>query len=233
MTPHDAHREAQDLLPWLANGTLAGAELARVRAHVDGCADCRAGLAGLHAMRASGAGQPAGLAAHGDGDGEFDMEGALARLLPRLDTAPQERAPVRPQPAPAGLQPLPTGWRTRLAANDSRWLRTAAALQCAVIAVLAVLLLRPSSGPDAAGAYRALGAGPRVAASLVVAFKPDTPERELRRIVLAGGARIVGGPTPTGAWLLATDAAPAAVAARLRGQAAVTLAEPLAPERSP
>jgi anti-sigma factor RsiW len=56
MNPDDerAHREAQEVLPWLANGSLAGAELERVQAHLHACADCRADLALLHTLRAAG-----------------------------------------------------------------------------------------------------------------------------------------------------------------------------------
>ena len=126
------------------------------------------------------------------------------------------------------------GWRARLAANDRSWLRAGVLLQCAVIAVLAVQLLRPAAGPDAQTAgYRALAAGEGTPASMVVAFKPDTPEHELRRIVLASGARVTGGPTATGAWLLETAEPPAAVVARLRAEPAVLLAEPLSAEHRP
>jgi len=208
-----AHAEAQQALPWLANGTLAGTELERVQAHLQGCAACRADLAALHLLRAAGPGPAPGA----------DLEGALARLLPQLD------APA-PAPAPATAAPLPParGWRARLAANDARWLRVAAGLQCGVIAVLAALLLRPAGGAPEDGAYRVLGAERGAQGTLVVTFRPDTPERELRRIVLDSGAHIAGGPTVTGAWLLGTAGAPATVAARLRAQPAVTLAEPLA-----
>lgn len=212
-----AHAEAQQALPWLANGTLAGTELERVQAHLQGCAACRADLAALHTLRAAGPG-PAPAA---------DLEGALARLLPQLDA---------PAPAPAqAAAPLPPapGWRARLAANDAHWLRVAMGLQCAVIALLAALLLRPSAGNQEDGAYRVLGADRGSQGALVVTFKPDTPERELRRIVLDSGARIVGGPTVTGAWLLGTEGQPAVVAARLRAQPAVTLAEPMATESRP
>ena len=216
-----AHAEAQQALPWLANGTLAGTELERVQAHLQGCAACRADLAALHLLRAAGPGPAPGA----------DLEGALARLLPRLDApVPAAASTGAPAAAPAAA-PLPPlrGWRARLAANDARWLRVAAGLQCGVIAVLAALLLRPSGGAvPAEGAYRVLGADGGPQGTLVVAFRPDTPERELRRIVLDSGARIVGGPTVTGAWLLGTEAPPAAVAARLRAQPAVSLAEPLA-----
>jgi hypothetical protein len=217
----NAHREAQEALPWLANGSLTGTELERVQAHLQVCAACRADLATLHTLRAAGPG-PAP---------DCDPEAALARLLPQLD------APAVPQPA-AGppdnpLRPA-SGWRASIAANDARWLRVAVGLQCCAIAVLAALLLRPAGGADAdAGAYRVLGAAAGTQSQLIVMFKPDTPERELRRIVLAGGARIAGGPTATGAWVLATEGAPDAVARRLRGQAAVTLAEPLGAEGRP
>lgn len=44
--------ELRDQLPLLASGGLEAAEAARVRAHVSGCADCRAELALLETLRA-------------------------------------------------------------------------------------------------------------------------------------------------------------------------------------
>ncbi|WP_332878575.1 zf-HC2 domain-containing protein [Massilia sp. S19_KUP03_FR1] len=208
---HAAHHEAQSVLPWLANGSLGGAELERVQAHLHGCAACRTDLAQLHTLRAA---EPALLPG-------LDVDAALARLLPQLD---QADAP----PRQGADLPVQRGW---LAANDRSWLRAAVALQCGAIVVLAVLLWRPAAAPDAD--YRVLGASPGVQGSLIVTFKPDTPERELRRIVRASGAHISGGPTATGAWLLATAEAPAATATRLRAEAAVTLAEPLGTEGQP
>ncbi len=212
----EAHREAQEVLPWLANGRLGGAELERVQSHVKLCAQCRADLAALHTLRGA---EPQDAP-------ELDMEGALARLLPQLDA---------PEPVPAAdTAALKPTWRARLAANDPTWLRLALAAQFCAIAVLAMLLARPSGSADAQGGdYRLLGAAPAVQHSLVVTFKADTPEHELRRIVLGSGARIVGGPTATGAWLLGTDQAPATVAARLHAEPAVTLAEPLATQGQP
>jgi len=213
--PDTAHHEAQAALPWLANATLAGTELERVQAHVHGCATCRADLAQLHTLRAAEADLLPGL----------DVDGALARLLPQLD----HPAALPGQPEAPRVQP---GWRNRVAANDRSWLRAAVALQCAAIAVLAVLLWRPAAAPDVAGDYHVLGASPGVQRNLVVTFQPETPEREVRRIVRASGAHVTGGPTATGAWLLGTDDA-AAAAARLRAEPAVTLAEPLGTEGQP
>jgi hypothetical protein len=206
------HLEAQDALPWLANGTLAGAELERVQAHVETCAHCRADLALLRTVHAAGPGP----------DLDFDPDRALARLMPQLYAAPV-------QDTPGLLQ----RWRNRMAANDGAWLRAAVALQFCAIAVLAALLARPAAHPESDD-YRALGsAGANGMARVVVTFRPDTPEAELRRIVRASGARIVGGPTVTDAWLVGADGRLDPVLARLRAEPAVTLAEPLVVDRQP
>ncbi|HEX7384990.1 MAG TPA: hypothetical protein VF291_11800, partial [Burkholderiaceae bacterium] len=67
---------------------------------------------------------------------------------------------------------------------------------------------------------------------VVVMFRADATEAELRAALHAGGARIVDGPTAAGAWVL--DVPPgrrAAALAALRSQPSVTLAQPLGPER--
>lgn len=46
-------KHPDDLLPWLANGTLAGAELHEVEAHVATCERCRSELAWLESLRGS------------------------------------------------------------------------------------------------------------------------------------------------------------------------------------
>lgn len=207
------HLEAQDALPWLANGTLAGAELERVQAHVETCARCRADLALLRTVHAAGPGP----------DLDFDPDRALGRLMPQLDAAPAQARPG-----------LLQRWRDRVAANDRTWLRAAVAFQFCAIAVLGALLARPSGPPDSPDSYRALGAaGANGMARVVVTFRPDTPEAELRRIVRASGARIVGGPTVTDAWLVGADGRLDPVLARLHAEPAVTLAEPLVVDRQP
>jgi hypothetical protein len=211
MTQARAHQTVQENLPWLLNGTLGGAELEAAQAHLRSCAVCQADLAGLRRLREAGAPpQP-----------QCDPERALARLLPRIElpAQPPSAAPVPP------LAELPAPALLRRAANDPRWLRRAAFFQCGVIVLLALLLARPGATP---GAYRALGAVPDAQAQAVVVFRPDTAERELRRIVRASGARIVGGPTVADAYVLAMPDASAASLARLRAEPAVLLAEPLA-----
>jgi anti-sigma factor RsiW len=215
MTLHSdksAHLHAQASLPWLLNGTLAEAERRAVDTHLRACPDCRSDLEGLRLLREAGA-------APGPGG---DPERALARLLPRLDS--RAAAPGHPTPAPApAARPQ--------AANDPRWLRWAALAQACVIILLAALLARP----DEAGTnYRALGAASAAQGQAVLMFKPDTPERELRRIVRASGARIVDGPTVTDAYVVGIDGDQVApVLARLRAEPAVLLAEPLSAVERP
>lgn len=203
-----AHRATQEALPWLLNGTLAGAELEAAQAHLRDCALCRGDLASLRRLREAGAAP----------DPHCDPERALARLMVRIDTPAAGRVDAS-APPPAPLPDPPS------AANDPHWLRRVALAQCAVIVLLTALLAWPEGRDDA---YHTLGAAPAAQGQVIVLFRPDTPERELRRIVRAGGARIVAGPTVTDAWVLAVPQAQSASAlARLRAEPAVLLAEPL------
>lgn len=208
MNPHEEHQAAQMALPWLLKGSLAPAERARIDGHLHACAACRADLANLALI--GSAAMPAAPAC--------DPERALARLTPLLDGSAQETGAV-------------TGPTAHAAANDSRWLRSLLLAQCAAIAVLLGLLLGQAPAGDP---YLALGTDSRPGAKLAVRFAPDTPERELRRIVQAGGARIVDGPLDSGAYLLSVPQPRIGAAlARMRAEPMVQLAEPLTGEPRP
>jgi hypothetical protein len=197
----DLHAETRVLLPWLANGSLAGAELERVRAHLAECPACRAQLEWERDMAAAGDPAP-----------RMSAQQAFARLKPQL--GPQE------------LPSRPARWLRLAAANDARWLRSVALIQLGVILVLGLVAVRPGGEQ---GPYRTLGAQQAaLQGNIVVSFEPSTPERELRRILQASGARLVDGPTAGDAWVLAVapgEAGPALQ--RLRAEPAVTLAEAL------
>jgi hypothetical protein len=201
------HEKVQRLLPWLLAGTLDSTDLALVQPHLEACAQCQADLAWQRKLRAA-APLP---------DTAFDADRAFAQLLPRLG----------PQAPRIGVLDR---WR-RAAAANSTWLRWTAAAQLAVIGVLSLMLARPWSD---AGDYRAMGAAPQTQGNLVVVFKPDTTEREMRRILQAAGARVVDGPTVTDAYVLALPANQQTKAlTRLRAEPSVTLAQPLAAESRP
>ena len=130
-----------------------------------------------------------------------DMEAALASLAPRLESEPRRQA------------------------GGARWMQWALAAQLLVIAGLGGQLLRQHDD------YRLLGGAAAGAGNLVVVFRPETSERQLRTILQDNGARVVGGPTVTNAWVLEVPPAHLGSAVtRLRGEAAVQLAEPLAPD---
>lgn len=201
------HERAQQLLPWLPGCTLDDAEFAAVQEHVDMCPQCQADVEWHARLRA--AVPPA--------DPAFSADRAFASLLPRL--GPQEQR----------LSVLEK-WRQAPPANGA-WLRWTALGQCAVIAALAVALARP--GADA-GDYHALGPTPTVQGSVVLVFKPDTTEQEMRRVLQASGARVVDGPTVAGAWVLAPpDGQEAGALSRLRAEPAVELAQPLGAGSAP
>lgn len=206
--PSREHEAAQRLLPWLLSGSLEGAELALVRGHLRGCQACRDELEWERRLRAAGQNEPA-----------LDLEAALDRLAPRLNPPARHVDSLR-------------RWAQALATRQAGWWRPLAVAQFGAIAALATLLLvRPDADEDR---YRLLAAGAPVQGDLIVAFRPDTPERELRRILDASGTRVLDGPTVAGAYVLAARAAtPAHALARLRAEPAVTLAQPLGAQDRP
>jgi hypothetical protein len=93
-------------------------------------------------------------------------------------------------------------------------------------------LVAPSLGPPRGfGGYHALGAAPQSAAgNVVVIFRPDATEQQMRETLRASAARLVDGPTPADAYVL--HVAPTqrqAALATLRGRRDVVLAQPVDP----
>ncbi|RSZ60645.1 zf-HC2 domain-containing protein [Massilia atriviolacea] len=206
-----SHQAMRDLLPWFANGTLGENEAAAVRAHVQHCAQCAGEVAWQRRLHAAAPADPVGL----------DPERALARLMPRLGPEKHERAAP---PAPAGLR----AW------FGGGWMPWALAGQGALIAVLAFHLIAPA---DKGPAYQALSnaaSGAAPAGSIVVMFRPDASLREVQRTLQESGARVVDGPTVTGAFVLNAPAGGQSRAlAVLRADAGVQLAEALGPRSAP
>lgn len=201
------HEALQDALPWYANGSLPEAEAARVQDHLRSCAACREDLAWQRKLLETEGPLPSGL----------DPERALARLMPRLDAAPA--------PAPQRQRSWLGSWLA-----PGRWQFAAMAAQLAVIAVLAVQLL-PKEQPSS---YQALGRGQASTPDLLVVFRADARVQDVQRLLQANGARIVGGPTVAGAYMLDVDPdRAAALLAALRADPAVDLAETLAETQAP
>lgn len=211
----DEHDVVQLLVPWVDGGRLDDAEAARVKAHLADCARCRADLAWQR--RLPDAANPAP-----DLISSERVDLGWAALRGRLDTegAAGHVRPARPRLAPREAPWSWPGWR---------WL---VVLQSTVIVGLAALVVLMSPRDDA---YRALGGPARGSdASIVVVFRPDASELQIRQALRDGDVRLVDGPTVTGAYLLsAAPARHAAAIEQLRRHAAVLRVESLAAGAAP
>ena len=102
----------------------------------------------------------------------------------------------------------------------------------AAVTLGAGALLLPSLAPSqGAGAYHALGAASQSAVgNVVVIFRPDATERQMRETLRASGARLVNGPTAADAYVLhvSPDRRQAALAI-LRERSDIVLAQPVDP----
>ena len=205
----EGHVEIVSLLPWYVAGCLDEHERARVEAHLADCAECQAELKAERRIASLLEDIPAP---------EGDVEAGWRRMQARL------AAPRSPPPQAARAA---AGWR-RFWRIEPAWASWALAAQaCLVVGLAAALLQAPRPEP-----YRALGAQTEAAAAgggtIVVVFRPDTTEAQLREIVRGARGRLVGGPTEADAYLIAAPLAerPAALAA-LRARPQVVLAEPI------
>jgi anti-sigma factor RsiW len=209
----DAHDEAQRLLPWLLTGRLDDAERAMVQAHLAACPRCQGELGWERRLQAC----------YAELQADADTERGLAAMHQRLQRPPRR-----------GGWPAGRAWARRLqAAWRAAWrapaagLRGVLALQAAMILLLAAGLfaaLQPREAP-----YRALGAAATPAhANAVVRFRPEATDLAVRQALQGSGARVVDGPTVSGAYLLRLPAVERDNALkRLRGDSAVLLAESL------
>lgn len=196
----DPHRETRDLMPWLVSGRLEPDEQARVEAHLATCEQCSGELAAERQLAGAVAELPI---ATGIG---------WAAMRDRLDAAARQTIPTALQPA-----------RPRF---TLRQIGLFMAAQAAMLAAAISITLRVAT-PVAP--YHALGSASSTAAgNVIVVFRPDVRESEMRRLLKGSEARLVDGPTAANAYVLRVPQAERAAAlSQLRNDAAVVLAEPL------
>lgn len=199
---HDVqpHDEAEILLPWYATGQLEPRDRLVVERHLSSCATCRKQLA-LERRLVD----------------EFrtfapEVDAGWARLRRRMEPGRDLRGPVR--------------GRARARRNVLRN-PVVAGLAAAQLALLVlggswlVSMSRPS--------YQALGSAPApVAADMIVIFRPQATERDVRAALRSVDASIVDGPTATDAYLLHVPTAKREQALqKLQGDSGVQLAQPI------
>jgi anti-sigma factor RsiW len=203
--PGGAHAVVWELIPWLVNGRLSGAEAARVHAHMHNCAECAREYA--QQRRIFDAMQP-------DDSIAFASEAAFQKLSARLDTAP----------APAH----------RGAAAGARWLAAASIVVALGLAAWGGWIVEHTSA-SAPAAYRTLTAPAAAAGGtqLRVVFTPNLTLADLERLLHSIDAYISNGPTEAGVFTLSVAAgrdSAVDVAQRLailRADANVRFAEPV------
>lgn len=201
----DPHDQAQRLLPWYANGTLDPDEAASVEAHLADCAECQADLRMERALGREDVATP------------LDVDRGWAALREQMTRTPAIRPATAMEPPARRAffrRPIAIGW--------------AMAAQAAML-VLFVGIGRYGTEPTPPPIYKALGT-PRTTATgnIVVLFRPDTVERDLRQALVTSGARLVGGPTASDAYILqVADAGRVAALSSLRANSHVMVAEPI------
>lgn len=194
------HDEAEDLLPWYATGQLDAAERARVESHLYACASCREQLAiERRCIEEFQATSP-------------EVESGWARLKARV----QPPRPVIP-PRPTFLEDL------RSLIGRPAFAALAAA-QLAFVVVSGATLMSLSR-PE----YRTLSSAPAPAnGNVIVIFRADATEQDVRDALHSAGASIVGGPTDADAYLLHVDPQLREVALnKLRSNDLVQMAQPI------
>lgn len=200
----DPHQQTQTLLPWYINGTLDENEVATVEKHLAECSECQADFAAEQTLGTDIASVP------------MDVDKGWAAMRARLSENAYKPAPVVPSPPqrqPFLRRPIPMGWALSAQA--------AAAILMFGVARFATLTPEP--------AFHTLGSAPApLAANLLVIFRPDTAERDLRASLVRSGARLVGGPTDSDAYELhVADNIRSAALSKLRADDHVVLAEPI------
>jgi hypothetical protein len=196
----------QKLLPWYVNRTLSKHETELVEAHLSECEECRDDFAVERTLPRDIAIQP------------LDVDNGWAAMQRRMAEAAEEATIGQASPR---RWPVSPGWLL------------SGALAASV--ALAVILTNMQSDTPAQNTYRTLGSGASSAeGQIVVLFKPDTTEQQMRIILAAQNARLIDGPTASGAYVLHIDRGdPLAAITRLRQSNQVILAEALASDGRP
>lgn len=208
LTEHEPHDEAEELLPWYVNGQLDEADRARVDAHLSSCAYCRKQLALERRLI-----------------DEFqamapEVESGWTRLRDRIERPEATRITRPARPAP-----LAQSWAflTRPA------IAALAAAQFAFVVIASATLV--SLGKPA---YHTLGSASAPATgNVIVMFRADATEQDIRNVLRSAGASLVDGPTPANAYLLHVAPNRRQIAVRkLQADDNVQLAQPIDGARS-
>jgi hypothetical protein len=220
----DPHQYATGLIPWYVNGTLDGAEAAKLGAHLDVCAPCRLDYEAQ--LRLFEAMQPESTLV-------FAAEPSFRKLMARIGTGEDAGELASGRPAPAA--PIPVASRSaRAPSRVARWLAAAAVLEGLGLGYGGWVW--HTNTLSTAPAYVTLTAPEpsyHDSARVRIVFRSTLSVRELGTILHTAGAHIIDGPTDSNVYTLGfadagvtADVAERRIAA-LRASSDVLFAEPL------
>lgn len=207
---NDSHQHTQQALPWYVTEQLDEEERAAMDAHLANCAACRRDLEVERELAAQFVSLP------------LNADVGWAAVRQRMDG----------QGKAGGLQKLGSALKDMLSRPTRLgWVMASQVLILVAAAGVAYIAMpRPS-----AAEYHALSAPPSYGSGNVIAmFRPDVPEQRLRSTLTAHDARIVDGPTPSGAYILRVPAGERAkILADLQQSKDLVLAQPIDAEPGP
>ncbi|MDE2262541.1 MAG: hypothetical protein KGL45_08470 [Gammaproteobacteria bacterium] len=216
------HSRAEQLIPWLVNGSIPAEADPALREHIAACAQCLEDYDEQLRVRA---------AMRAEGPLVFAAESSYQKLLARIQNPDAGR---EPRASAAGPDLLPVTNPVRRAPPVVRWLAAAVIVQAFAIGVGA-WMWHSSSGASSAryvtltSASPSYESGPRVR----VLFRTELSVGGLQTLLQGAGAHIIDGPADGDVYTLgfAPPAASSAVLAQrmaaLRANPAVLFAEPV------
>jgi anti-sigma factor RsiW len=194
------HDEAEELLPWYATGQLEEPDRVRLEDHLTSCSDCREQLTlERRIVQEFRTTDP-------------EMDAGWTRLRSRIEA----------ESSSARKLPHETGGLWKMLRQPA--VATLAAAQVGFLVLSAGILLSLSRPT-----YHALASPPpSSAANVIVIFRAEATEEDIRDALKASGASIVGGPTAADAYLLRVSANQRSQAlTSLRSDDDVQMAEPI------
>lgn len=172
----NTHQRVAELLPWYVNGSLDEVEMTLVEQHLLECTTCTDDMA-----------SEMGIA-----QGIQPVEDDTSRLAALV----------------AGQAPAYQELRRRLPVERRRWQKMLFAAGLAASFILAAVSIELwVAAPASDGVFepmtRSTPALDGAVTHLQFAFHATTPEREIRRLLLTSGGRLLGNPSATGVYRVA------------------------------
>lgn len=225
---HDGltHEECLELIPEHVNGQLDSDTSRRVQTHLSECGDCFSAQSEAVSLRETLAEAEPGLEPLLQTP---RREANLARVLGDIDALSgvpwsEGRAePVAPRRSLRGWRRLPPGWRFAFVAQSF-------ALVACITVMVSVLphdreepVYRTFAAPGTPAGASATSAARRYR----VVFEAGASEGDIRALMIALDAEVVGGPSVAGAYTIASrrEGAPDQILATLRDSEWIRLAE--------